>query len=647
MSIMKRAGARIAAASRTRLKGLLGSALVLVMIATPAGCERASTTTDTEAGSTVSTNPTVAAALSPEAERGAVVSGTIDPHSLTPTELQFGRSPKLDPSVTYQPGALIMEHGDSAIRSMESNGMIWHFDAGAPQVADIAVGKILFATERCAGRVLGVTQNGTDVAVLLGPVQITDLIAKAHIAYNQPLDLASAIVVPVPDFPVSISQPDPNASPTPAGTNASASPSAAGDATANPSAAAATDASATPGAAATTDASATPSAAPTSTPTGPPSAALPAATTTSALNDKLHLQSVTYAVVTTSGVWRPFRTVVYDATGRAHVRPVRALAQRVAQVQLPMSGVSSAMQTANTVVTGLNAPLPSIGDAAAVSLQGTLSPCLSSCGGMGLQVRYDKNGLTAVAKLVFFLNKPSLHVNLDINNGINTVGITLGGTGGIKATVDMAADKSYSNVHITGGLPIDVSFPISVVPPLSVHLSQTLAFATAFSAKTSTFHAEIQFRACCQVSAGYYNGKLDADGPDQVGLVGPKADASGLSVGINSAVFAVNQKVLVGVGLAGFAAGPYVSFTSSLTGLKQSSVVMRDCSQVTLGLTLAAGIGWSIPAVVVKIVNGFFSFISAVFHTQVPPLQASGSIVKMDPRPLVDYRGEVPNGCSG
>jgi hypothetical protein len=166
---------------------------------------------------TSNVDPIVEAALSADAERGGVVGAPLDPRTLTSRELQFGRSPKPDPSVTYQPGVVVMEHGDSALRSMESNGMIWHFDPNAPQVDQIQPGAIIFATERCVGRVLQV-QRGSDVAVLLGPVQITDVIQKAHFVYDQPLDLNSVVAVPAPDFPVTFQQDafqKPRSSPSP------------------------------------------------------------------------------------------------------------------------------------------------------------------------------------------------------------------------------------------------------------------------------------------------------------------------------------------------------------------------------------------------------------------------------------------------
>ncbi len=97
-----------------------------------------------------------------------------------------------------------MEHGDQAIRSFASDGMSWTFDANSPQVNEIQVGKVLFATDRCAGKVLAVQRNGASVTAVLGPVQLNELVKEGNFAYDQPLDLNNAIAVVAPDYPAAL-----------------------------------------------------------------------------------------------------------------------------------------------------------------------------------------------------------------------------------------------------------------------------------------------------------------------------------------------------------------------------------------------------------------------------------------------------------
>src|SRR5450755_2589034 len=64
---------------------------------------------------------------------------------MTESEKRFGIAPKRGPGIEYQDDIILMEHGDQAIRSFSSNGLSWTFDANAPQVNEIQVGKIVFA----------------------------------------------------------------------------------------------------------------------------------------------------------------------------------------------------------------------------------------------------------------------------------------------------------------------------------------------------------------------------------------------------------------------------------------------------------------------------------------------------------------------
>jgi hypothetical protein len=94
-----------------------------------------------------------------------------------------------------------MEHGDQALRGVSSDGLTWIFDANAPHANEIQVDKVVFATERCVGRVLDVQRSGDELKVILGPVQITDVIKKGHFVYDQPLDLNNFVAVAAPDYP--------------------------------------------------------------------------------------------------------------------------------------------------------------------------------------------------------------------------------------------------------------------------------------------------------------------------------------------------------------------------------------------------------------------------------------------------------------
>lgn len=113
-------------------------------------------------------------------------------------------------------------------------------------------------------------------------------------------------------------------------------------------------------------------------------------------------------------------------------------------------------------------------------------------------------------------------------------------------------------------------------------------------------------------------------------------------MGINSFVFAFNQRLMVGVGALGFAAGPYVDLLTTLTALKQSSATWVDCRQATFAVSLGAGIGYSMPKVVATVINAVLGLFGA------KPIPSWGSIVALPKRvELVGRRDSEPAYCAG
>jgi hypothetical protein len=567
--------------------------VALVLMA--AGCHSdkqpsapAADTSNTNIAPEPAIDPIVAKAFSPEAMRGAVVGHPIDPHSLSQTELQFGRAPQRTPDVTYKDDVLIMEHGDTALRSMSRDSLTWHFDANAPGVDQIQVDKIIFATERCVGRVLGVQRNGNDVAVQLGPVQITDVIKKGHFAYNQPVDLDSLIATPAPSMPW-IANLDEE----------------------------------TPGMDINRD----------------------------------HLMSVTYAVVSSDGTWRPFRDQRVNGKGRlvdtvVHThnhfgRPMAvpsagwSYVRTSASQQLPSAGILPP----NIPNPAANFPAPpaSVGNLPDVDINGmNLSPCIRGCGGIGLKLGYDKNGIKVVAWVVFHLNNPSLRFNLDFSDGVKTAAIELSGAAGFSYHFETASTQQFNgNISQLGTLPIDLNIPIGGFGvPIALHLIQSLTLKTGFSARTSLLSENGDYTAKGSIQIGYIDGSWGG-GPPLMSINKNIANGvSGISVGINSLVFGIRQELLVGIGMFGFATGPYAAVSTSFTALKQASQAMVDCRQATFTMDLSAGVGYSLPKPLVSIFNFFLRALKA------KEIQSTGSIAEMKPQRFVDMNNQIPSGCA-
>ncbi len=128
-------------------------------------------------------------------------------------------------------------------------------------------------------------------------------------------------------------------------------------------------------------------------------------------------------------------------------------------------------------------------------------------------------------------------------------------------------------------------------------------------------------------------------------------DVNGISVGINSVVVAIDQRLLAGLGAGGFAVGPYVGLLSSLTALKQATSAasmtltqqgVADCRQATFQMQINGGIGYAIPKPVVAVINFFLKLVHA------RPIASNGSFARLTPANLfAPVKSSMPPFCAG
>ncbi len=135
--------------------------------------------------------------------------GTLGPDDLTPLERKFGLGPgKLerdgDNYMKVRSDLHLVEAGPAAIRSVSSDGLAWMLD---PRITGpIEVGRVMFVTNRCAGRVLATRPAGDQVEVVFGPAELTDYIEEAKISTEHPIDFSSPVVYEAPDYPGAVTR---------------------------------------------------------------------------------------------------------------------------------------------------------------------------------------------------------------------------------------------------------------------------------------------------------------------------------------------------------------------------------------------------------------------------------------------------------
>ena len=511
-------------------------------------------------------------------EAGPVITAhAVRMSDLSPTEQRYGIAPERGEGIDFQDNIVLIEHGDKAIQAWDTNGLGWTLDASNPQVASLKQGDVLFATSRCVGRVLKLTRDGQKVSVMLGPVQIQDVIKRGNMAYHAPLDLDSLTAIEVPDDPAAFGSPYAEQMKAQAGGASGGGASAGGTST------------------------------------------------------RLAIHDVQYFVVSPGGEWRPMPTIRRSsATRSTTLRDWDWQAPPVIRAwyspQLP--------------------PIKNYNNLLAAT------PCWKDCGGLGVRMTVNKDGLNVTISVIFHLQAPTVNFDISVTNGLWSE-VQLTGAAGFEVSVEGATDQGFlRNLHEIGALPVDLVLPLSGGGVgFDVHFHQDISLSTAFSAKTSILKAHASVKMYGSLGLDYHQGHFDARFISATNLSGLANDIAGLSVGINSMVFGINQRVLVGFGVAGFAVGPFVSLISSITALKQADSAARmmltqqhvaDCRQGTFSMVVSGGIGYGLPKVVVKVVNFFLGLLHA------NPIAESGVIVTLPAQaPLINKKESIPDRCAG
>ncbi|MEO6209021.1 MAG: hypothetical protein ABIQ10_02735 [Gemmatimonadaceae bacterium] len=265
------------------------------------------------------------------------------------------------------------------------------------------------------------------------------------------------------------------------------------------------------------------------------------------------------------------------------------------------------------------------------------------CGGLGITLAHDGQGVKMMATAVIELTNPSVHFDLVIRGGtIYTAMVQLQGTAGFRVHFSAGTDKGISgNIKQNFFIPVDASFPIvGLGVPLSVVIRQTLRVETIFTAQTGTLEATGEYTFGGEFKAGKQNGGAwQATGPTSVTTKQNLANTlDGISMGVNGLVFAYGAKVIVGIGAFGFVTGPYVGYNTVVGVNKTSSMPgALPCRSGQLNTSLRFGVGYQMPQVVTNAINFFMHALG------IKPINSEGGFEKEEG--LIDKTDYVPAGC--
>ena len=533
-------------------------------------------------------------------------SGLADP------DIAYGASPVPTPSVVYQNDVVLVGGGAGAVRSVSSDGMVWTIKGTADHIADLTPGKILMASGLGVGRILAIAQVGGDRQVVLGPVDITDVVRDGVFDSSAPVSLDGAMAYATPTRPGLLSSTDDNSVPS--------APAAPTPVDTTPAGTTAPQTTAPQTTAPQTTAPRT--AAPESDPAtvAPTSGDVPSSTPAS--------DSSGTAV---PGLVR-LPTVEFTTAARpaALTRPAPHLAQGLVGLsppQLPGPGLLP-----------LPVSVPTATDVGAYSL----TPFCCS-GGTGVHLSYDHGGMRVSATITLHLNAPSVTFRLHIAAGkITDAGIELQGAAGIgiqfsaASTVGVKGDVARQRVQV----PVAFTVPIGGFGlPLTARLEQTFSLSTAF-ASPGSISATGDYSFGGTIGFGIHGVTQTVstanDFATQTSLL-DSIQAVGIApIGL---IFGYQAKLTVGVGLLGFSAGAWLSMIARIGVTAAASEAAVPCRLAAINVGLGYGIGYEIPTPVATLVNIFLRTFGA------PPIKARGGITGPY-ESIVNKSATLPAGAS-
>jgi hypothetical protein len=530
----------------------------------------------------------------PQASPGTTVLTAIDPHTLRPSEVQFGVAPKRGAGVDYVPGVIVMENGDRAIRSVARDGMSWTFDANAPNVSDFQEGKVVFATGRAVGRILALKHDGNTVTAILGPVELTDVIQNGRFIMDQAVDPDKMIAYVAPDYP------------------------------------------------GLQDSSLTKTASLGGVRGGEESVVVS------------RMSHGRWIPTSMSHTGADGRRVSYRRRGRrwtdAQVSDVNQWTGAAGVGGLSTLGIIEPVAGGAPTVPNVQSPLPApqqvLGAVPSLSANDgnlRLQPTASNSG-VGLQYYYNTpSGVSATAYGTVMLHTPSIRCVLVITNrSVDSAGISIKGSAGVKLHLDSHSPTgAFVNMHAQHWVPVDFSIPLGGPVPFALTFATMFNVNSGFSARSTVMTAEGEYSFEGQIWAGHTKGDgWSLHAPTNVKTVTDLTQSlNAIGLGITSFTMAFSIRTLVGIGAFGFNVGVYASvrFGGSLLHSPTEAFL---CRQTTLEANLDTGIGWQTPGFVVAAINIFLKPITG--HA----IDAVGDITAEKPFSLFHYLGQNPSGCA-
>lgn len=237
-----------------------------------------------------------------------------------------------------------------------------------------------------------------------------------------------------------------------------------------------------------------------------------------------------------------------------------------------------------------------------VELQ-TSRPLINGAG-FGAEMRHEGAGTRIVAQAQLQFATPRLEGYIHVRDGSLYAKLMVKNAAALLLAFDAVAGDDFSR-NVNWQLPLGgVSFPLAPPVPLSVDFRHTLSVRTVFSGKNAHFGARGKYELKGDIGIVIYHMNPYPVGPTIKSTIDSLFDnMSGASIGPNGIVLNHEVHIVAGVGAAGFTAGPSAQILTSLGTARGSDIGIVRCAGATLAMHIRGGVGWTVPAGLVKATN--------------------------------------------
>ncbi|MEG3636436.1 hypothetical protein [Micromonospora palythoicola] len=289
-----------------------------------------------------------------------------------------------------------------------------------------------------------------------------------------------------------------------------------------------------------------------------------------------------------------------------------------------------------------NQPPPVRGGGEVKTVVANFSTGVSLNDGAEVSFHYHRDGTKLSGRAALTFATPEADFHLKISGGsVTRAELSISGGFGIRYSFE-AGLRDGQNIRAVLPIPVDFSIPMGTVlgVPLALTISQTVKVTTAFGAKVGTIKGKGEFSLAGSLGYGYANGTF---GP-QVSKNFKRKESlinslSGVPVGVMGLL--IEHQVRFDVGFSAFVLKAGLFFeVSTAYGTTIGSALgapLAVCRGVGLGVRASYGVGYTILAPVVNVINKFLSLVN------ISPIDPSG---KLGPPPYVIHSGEeiIPPG---